>query len=103
MSKSSLLSASRTARIAAAALMLAAALPASSAISAEHRVRGHASQMEAQVPAPRTRALYGANAGDAFPGAADQSNDCVGGYRWVRHFYDANRTAAEDEVPLPCR
>jgi hypothetical protein len=82
---------SKIACAAVAALLLSA--PASFAASTHHRVHAGVPYERAQ---PSSRAQYG-----AFPGSVDRPNECIGGYRYMRHIYDANRTPAEDLVPLP--
>jgi hypothetical protein len=79
---------------AVAVLVLAA--PASFAAERHHRSQAGVTYERAQSP---SRAQYEA----AFPNTIDRSNECISGYRYMRHIYDANRTPEQDEVPLPCR
>src|SRR6266404_7222329 len=85
---------SKVASAALAALMLSAS--ASFAASTNHRTQASGTYQSAQ---PNARAQYGIS----LPNTGDTTNQCIGGYRYMQHFYDANRTAEEDQVPLPRR
>jgi hypothetical protein len=87
-------SASGIACAAAAVLMLSA--PASFAASTQYR--SHVREAPRVIVHPHARATYPST----FNGYVDRSNECIGGYRWMRHIYDSNRSAAQDEVPVPC-
>jgi hypothetical protein len=84
---------SKAACAALAALMLSA--PVSLAAGSHHRT--------SVVPYGSVHASSWAQYEAAFPNTIDRSNECIGGYRYMRHTFDWNRTAAQDEVPLPCR
>jgi hypothetical protein len=81
--------------MAVAALMLST--PASFAASAQAQPHVRATPHVTVYPHARVRYP------STFEDYSDRTNVCIGGYRWMRHYYDANRTAAQDEVPLPCR
>lgn len=81
---------------AVAALMLSP--PVAAAAERHHRAPGMGVTHER--PWPPARAEFGAEPSDTFGGS---NTTCIGGYRYMRHIEDANRTAAEDLVPLPCR
>jgi hypothetical protein len=92
-------SASKLSSLAAAALMLAVLTPAASfAASAERHTYPGSAHVVTQ---PDTRAQYPSSSDN--PDSSDDPNRCIGGYRWTRHFFDANETAAESEIPVPCR
>lgn len=84
---------SRIVCAAVAALLLSA--PASFAASTHHRA-------QAGVPYERAQSSSHAQYGAGLPNTFDGSRGCVGEYRYMRHIYDANRSPAEDLVPLPC-
>lgn len=84
----------RVASMAVACLMLSlTAMPPAS--GAERRAR----KPDAQHREEGTRPVTRSRASDD----ADFSSECVGGYRWIRQFYDANVTAAQVSVPVRCR
>src|SRR5882724_10032352 len=91
---------SNAARIAAAAGVILASIPAAQAAIAQRPLhhRTHATETYRNVR-PYSRAQYGAG----IPNTGAPANACIGGYRYMDHIDDANRTPEEDEVPLPCR
>ena len=88
-------SASRIACAALAVTILSA--PASFAASVQHNPQVR--EVPRVTVYPHARAQYDSG----FPNTVDRSNECIGGYRWMRHQYNWDHTAAQDEVPLPCR
>ena len=91
------LSSSAAAAVAAVVVMLSAipAAQAQTAPRAHHRM--HVAEIHRSVQ-PSSRAQYRAD----FPNAVAPANECVGGYRYLDHIDDANRTPGEDEIPLAC-
>jgi hypothetical protein len=84
---------------AAAGLMLSGFAPVISyAASGGHH--GHSRNVQ-HAAEPDTRAQF-PNASD-YPYSTDNPNACIGGYRWIQHFDDANLTPAQTEVPVRCR
>ena len=84
--------------VCAAVAALTLSPPVAFAAERHHRTPGMAVTRE--HPRPPARAEFGAEPSDTF---AHSNTACIGGYRYMRHIEDANRTAAEDLVPLPCR
>lgn len=78
----------------AACLMLS--LAATPGLSAERRARKSNVQRSEESARPVYRSR---TSGDD----TDFSSECVGGYRWIRQFYDSNLTAAQVSVPVRCR
>jgi hypothetical protein len=88
-------SSSRSSIALAAMMALMVSTSASFAAERHHRLHNGVTYEQAR---PSSRAHYAAT----FSNSVDRSNECIGGFRYMRHIYDANRSPAEDLVPLPC-
>ncbi len=82
----------------AVALMLSVLAPASHAASMNRHTPANSGPVAAE---PHARALYPSAGIDRD--SSDDPNRCIGGYRWIQRFDDANQTPAQSEVPVRCR